>query len=267
MNTNIRKISAITLMVLAAISVLISLVILVQVWRLKSPATESITSALELVGDTLETTYQGLEIAQSSLNSAATSAEGLVSTVEGLSKTLNDTAPMIVSIEDLFRDELPSTIRATQDSLTTAQASAKIIDNVLKVVSAIPFVTLQYDPEVPLHTALGEISDNIDDLPSKFSDLEGGLKKTRQNLIATRADLNQIAADAGDISGDLQAAEDVVRDYRSTIREVQSGLRTIINETPTWLNYLAWFITFIIIWLIITQLGLFIQGWDMLHRE
>jgi methyl-accepting chemotaxis protein len=267
MNTNIRKIFSITLMVLAAISVLISLAILVQVWRLKSPAMHRITSALELVGDTLETTAQGLEIAQSSLNSASASAEGLVSTLEGLSKTLSDTAPMIVSIEDLFRDELPSTIRATQDSLTTAQASAKIIDNVLKVVSAIPFVTLQYNPEVPLHVALGDISDNIDELPGKFSDLEDGLKKTRQNLIATRVDLNQIAADAGDISGDLQAAEDVVRDYRSTIREVQSGLRTIINQIPTWLNYLAWFITFIIIWLTITQLSLFLQGWDMLHRE
>lgn len=254
-------------MVLAAISVLISLVILVQVWRIKTPATQSITSALELVNDTLETTYQGLEIAQSSLNSATTSAAGLASTLEGLSKTINDTAPMIVSIEDLFREELPSTIRSTQDSLATAQASAKIIDNVLKVVSAIPFVTLQYNPEVPLHDALGEISDNIDDLPNKFSDLEDGLKKTRQNLIATRADLNQIAGDATDISEDLRAAEDVVRDYRSTINEVQNGLRTISSKIPTWMNYVAWLITFTMIWLIITQLGMFIQGWELLHRE
>lgn len=267
MNPNIRKISAISLMVLAAISVLISLVILVQVWRIKSPATQRITSALELVDDTLETTYQGLEIAQSSLNSATASAAGLASTLEGLSKTINDTAPMIVSIEDLFREELPNTIRSTQDSLATAQASAKIIDNVLKVVSAIPFVTLEYNPEVPLHDALGEISDNIDDLPSKFSDLEDGLKKTRQNLIATRADLNQIAGDASDISEDLRAAEDVVRDYRSTINEVQKGLRTIRSNIPTWINYAAWLITFIMTWLIITQLGMFIQGWDLLHRE
>ncbi len=267
MNKTLRHITGIVLVVLAAVSILLSLFFIVQVWRIKETATQGLISAFQLVDDTLIATSQGLEVAQSTMNSASSSALALQSALEGLTKTLDDSAPMIVTIEDLFSEDLPNTVRSTQESLASAQSSAEIIDNVLRYITAIPLISSRYEPETPLHVALGQISEDIDGLPDQFSELEQDLKKTRSNLIAVKADINQIASDIGIINQSLIEAQDVIRQYRTLIAEAQLGVINIISKIPGWMDILAWILTFVFLWLAITQFGLLLQGWEMVREE
>lgn len=267
MNNPLRRITGIVLVVLAAISIVISIFFIVQVWQMKEPATQALTSTLELIDETMDTTYQAMDILQSTLNSGASSTAAIQSALEGLGKALDDSTPMIETIEVLFSEELPKTVRSTQTSLASAQGSAEIIDNVLQIVSAIPFVSSRYEPEVPLHVALGQISDDIDGLPSKFSELQQDLEKTRTNLTDIQEDIDQISTDIGDISQSLSEADEVIRRYKLHITDVRRGITNIIANIPGWMDIMAWILTFIFVWLVITQFGLLLQGWEMFRAE
>jgi hypothetical protein len=101
MNALGRKIIGIFLLLIAAISVAITMYGIVQVWQMKEPLEKNLLSNLELIETTLQNTGDGLIIAHQSLDSVMASLEGLEATLQTLAASIEDTAPLISSLESL----------------------------------------------------------------------------------------------------------------------------------------------------------------------
>ena len=124
----IKRITGLFLVPIAAISMIITMYLVVRIWQLEPTVRANLTDGVGLISATLVTTGEGLNIANNSLDSAQASIASLGSTLQTLAKSIEDTNPMLVEIENLLGEELPATISATQLSLTTAQDSAYIIE-------------------------------------------------------------------------------------------------------------------------------------------
>jgi methyl-accepting chemotaxis protein len=260
-----KRLIAYTLMLSAISGLLICILGIYTIWHFKVPITRALNANLDLLGTTLASTQEGLNLAEQSFNTASTSIETLQSTVDTLARTINDTSPLLDELTGLLSNDLPNTIQSTQTSLLAAQSSAKIIDDVLKVLTAIPFFPGEkYNPPVPLNVALGKVSDSLDTLPSSFVTMQTSLKKTSDNLTIIKADIAVIAANIGQVRDSLEASRQVISQYQSVIQELQTKLEHLNSQLSWWIDLAAWFGTIFFAWLASTQVGLFLQGKERL---
>ena len=263
MKTIFHRFLGIVLVVFAVTGMLLSLAGLAGVWGYKKRVETNLAQKLDLLSTTLETTTQGLEIASQSLETSSESITAIQTTLDALAISIEDSAPMLDSLDTLLSDDLPATITSTQTSLASAQSSAKIIDGFLNFVSLI-LPGDPYNPAVPLHEALGQVSASLDGLPGSFTEMAASLETTNDNLVVIKANVELIATSVSQIERSLTDAKAVISQYQVVIVDLQQTIETAKNQLPSWLNGLAWISTLLLLWLGVMQIGLLLQGLDVL---
>lgn len=265
MNSVASRILGVLLVVAAIFGLIFSGWGLVRIWTIKGQVTEDVLSTVELTQTTLTATSDGLFLAEQSLTQAKVDVISLKNTLEATGRAIRATNPIIASLSNLMKNDLPDAIQATQMSLETAQSSARLIENFLRTLSSIPFLPIEpYNPEVPLQESLQEVSDSLDRIPASLLDMEDNLRQSQGNLILIQAEFNIMARHVQQINESLTNAETIVVEYQQVVSEVQERVSSLENDIPRRINNLAWWLTFILIWLAITQLGVLLQGVSLL---
>lgn len=265
MNSVTSRILGVLLVVAAIFGLIFSGWGLARIWTIKGKVTEDILSTVELTATTLEATSNGLFLAEQSLTQAKVDVVSLKNTLEATGRAIRATNPIITSLSDLMENDLPDAIQATQMSLETAQSSARLIENFLRTLSSIPFLPIEpYNPQVPLQESLKDVSDSLDGIPESLLDMENNLRQSQGNLILIQAEFNIMARHVQQINESLTNAETIVVEYQQVVSEVQERVSSLENDIPRRINNLAWWLTFILIWLAITQLGVLLQGVSLL---
>lgn len=268
MSALLRRILGLLLIVAALGGLIFSIYGLVSVWRLRPVAMENASSALDLLQVSLDTTDEGLSVANQSLNSTVASISALESTVATASKTFESTIPVFNTLTDLTSDELPKTVESAQTSLAAAQESAKIIDGVLRALVSIPFVNKDiYNPPVPLDVALGDVSKSLDGLPTSLKSIGGNMEATSGNLEIMQADMDQMTSDIHSISTSLEDAQSVIEQYQQLVTDLEMRLNNLRPKVPGWIYNLSWIITLAFLWLGIAQVGLLLQGLQLMRSD
>jgi hypothetical protein len=264
-----RRITGYALILASIAGLLFSLAGIIGIWGVQRDVKESLTETIDLLDLTLVTTTQGLIVVDESLTKASTDVRALSDTLRTTGRAIRDTNPMVVEVSELVADELPDAILKTQTALTSAQASARLIERTLTVISNLPLLPIEsYNPPVPLDTALGDVVTSLEPIPESLTSMEATLNTSRGNLIMIEAEFNIMARHINDINTSLSDARTVIGQYQEVVSSLQEGIGNLKANLPVWLNMATWFITFGLIWLGLTQLGLLAQGFEMIsHRE
>lgn len=261
MNSIFSRLLGVLLVIAAIFGLIFSGWALVRVWTIKSQVTAEILSTIELTQTTLEATAEGLFLAEQSLTQAKVDVISLKNTLEATGRAIRATNPILSSLSSLMANDLPDAIEATQMSLETAQSSARLIESFLRTLSSIPFLPIEpYNPQVPLQESLGEVSASLEGIPESLLDMEDNLGKSQGNLILIQAEFNIMARHVQQINESLTNAETIVVEYQEVVSELQDRTSNLENVIPQRINNLVWWLTVILIWLAITQLGMLLQG-------
>ncbi len=265
MTTTLRRIIGTVLILTAIGGLVLSIYALQGLWRLKPGAIESLTNIITLASDTLEATSDGLALTEESLSGVVDSLQALQSALDTTASTIDSTDPMLATAIDMLDEKLPNTIRATQTSLESAQASAKVIDSFLGVISRIPFINVNYDPDKPLNESLGEIAESLDQFPAAFTRFSQSMGDSRDQLEVLQADLELMREAIGQIESSLEESKGVIEQYLETVATIQENLARLQENIPTWVDSVAWGATIFLVWMALAQIGLFTQGLELLR--
>ena len=265
MGKAIKRVIGLLMVVLSAASIIVTVFLVIRLWQARLPLTQSLDSGMTLLSDTLATTSDGLSVADEALTSAETSIANLQSTVDTMAKSISDTQPMISSMRVLLGSDLPDTIKSVQTSLESAQSGAKVIDTVLKALTF--FNPSAYNPPQSLDLALGKTADGLKDLPASFVSMETSLQTAGGNLETIETQVSQIATDIGAISTSVTSAQQVLTQYKKLVADLQASLDGLKPNLSTWINYLFWGVTFVLVWLAIAQAGILLEGWEYLSGQ
>ncbi len=255
------------LLILAAVSGLaISLLGIISLWRLYPRVSASLETGVSLIGETLETTADGLSITQEALESSLETIVALHALTQSSAQTIAASQPLLDEIAQMMETTLPNTLEATQQSLRTAQSSARVVDGLLGALSIIPFVgsSLGYNPEVPLATALGEVADSLDGLPASLEATAGSLKEAKDSFQTFEADLSEVSLSIAQIQTHVAEYERVIQNYQASLERVERRLAALQASIPNAVRTVSWALTAFLIWLAVAQIGLFTQGWELL---
>ena len=261
------RITGLVLSIAAVMGLGLSLAGLILLGGFSSRISANLLGALEYLDRALVISSDGLETAESSLLAADSALDSLISTLDGVNESLQGMDPTLTALSKLLGNDLPGTIEATQDSLDSAQTSAKNIDNVLTSLSRIPFLgTLVYNPEVPLNETLGEISDSLDAIPRSLRDAKSGLDTADKNLAFITSDLDNVAQSTDQIGLSIADALLVIDEYQTLVADMQKRTKDFRQKLPGQLRLATLAAALLLIWLAITQIGLLAQGVEFLAR-
>src|SRR5512140_519670 len=146
---NVKRIAGTLLMVGAGIGIILSLLGLIGVWVAGPKLTASIASNLTLIDNGLTSTESVLTTVDQMVQITSLEVSSLDTTTKALTQGIHDTNPVFDSLIQMTGKDLPIAITSTQDSLTSAQSSALLIDNTLSALSVLPVFPLPpYNPAV-----------------------------------------------------------------------------------------------------------------------
>lgn len=264
----LRRVLGFFLLVAAAVGFVFSIIGQIEIWRYYPVVTRNVTETLVLFDQTFKTTLAGLTVVGQIVDTTTADISSLQTTTSALAKTIHDTNPMLDSLTILAGKDLPASIVATQTSLASAQSSALFIDNALAALTSLPFLPVaSYKPTVPLHTALADVSASMNSLAPSLTTITSSLADGKTNLSVVEAELNSISETTKGISTALKDAKTVIEQYKAVTTQIQGKVTAAQLVAPGWVTKITVILSFLLGWLLIAQVGLCVQGLDMLRNR
>jgi uncharacterized phage infection (PIP) family protein YhgE len=264
----LKRIIGILLIIGAVAGIIFSLIGLIELWRYRPAVTKTLVENLALVDQTLTTTQDALTLVGKVVLSTSSDVKALQASSTALAQAIQDTSPSLDSLISLTGKDFPASIKATQTSLASAQSSALVVDNVLAALTSIPFSPVAtYAPAVPLHTALGQISASLDSLLPTLGTIKTSLVNDKTNISSIQTGLTQIVDTTQGMSSSLANAQTDINQYIAVTTQLKANVETAQRDAPTWIMAIAWILSFLLGWLMIAQLGLGLQGRELMRGD
>ena len=262
----LRRMVGILLIIAAAAGIIFSLVGLIEIWRYRPVVPKIVINNLALSDQALGTTQDVLTIVGQVVQASTADVASVQATGNAVALLIHESNPMLDSLISLTNNNLPAAVSATQTSLNSAQSSALFIDNALAALTNIPFLSVAaYKPEVPLHTALAQVSTSLNTLIPSLTAINTSLTDGKTNLNVMEAELTKISDTTQGISSTLTNTQTVINQYQAATTQLKANVETAQRQAPTWIMAITWIMSFILGWLLIIQLGLGLQGLDFVR--
>ena len=262
-----QKALGITIICFSTLGIFLGIFFLFQVWHYRQPVINSLRSGLDKSAAILQTTGEGLTVIDQVVKNVYTSTVYLEDTTTALAQTMDSTSQFMDSAGSFVGTDLINTITNTQAALNSAQASAVVIDNILTTMSKIPLIGIIYDPKTPLNQALGQVSSSLNPVQSSLMDFQTNLDDTNTNMQILKDQIAKLDQKISIINNNLLEAQTTISSYRNQVDSLNLSVERVKSTLPSWITSLAWILSAIILWLLIIQAGIFLQGIALLSSN
>jgi hypothetical protein len=258
---SVKRPLGIVLILVGVIGIILGGVGIYQIWQAKTGLESGLQQTIDTAQQTIIVTRAALTTAVGSLDTVGTNLTNVNNTLLTVAQSLNDAVPVLDSFATLMQEELPTTLEATQAALETAEASAQLLDSVMRAITSIPFYPGEsYNPPVPLDVSVQNVATSLEPLPASLIKLGGELESNQENFSEIETDLIALSVTLTELSTPLGEAKTTLTEYQTLLTTVETQLEGLEDRLPGIINTGVWFLSILIFWLIFTQVGLIIQG-------
>ncbi len=237
------------LLISAAITgLIVSLIILIIILTFGSFLHRNADLTIRSVDSMLTTTDAGLEIIENTLLNAQDSLKLLINSLEDMSDSLEELEPILTTTSDFFANDFYTLITSAQTSLDSAASSAKLIDNTLSFLSSIPFVNLNYQPEISLNQSIQDLSDSLEELPDTFDVIKTDLSLASKDFDLVSKTLDQLSVNLTQYNENLVDARDVIFNYIEQAKFYQLSLPVLLKNFNKWLTIITMVLGVFFVW-------------------
>ena len=218
------------------------------------------TDGLQIVKETLSTTNDGLVIVQDTLKNARENTVIIGNMVLEVSSTIEGTRLTTEAIGSFFTEDMSDVVEETQTSLLAAQTSAALVDDTLKVISAIPLIGAKYAPSKPLGESIADVSSSLDSLPDAFEEIDQNIETTGNSLYDIELSISELGETISDIDSTLEEAQTVITDYQEITADLDERLTGLQEKIPAWIQNLTTVLILLLAWAALVSISMFSQA-------
>ena len=192
---------------------------------------------LTLAEKNLAVVYVLLDESGEVLVSAEDSLDTVRDAIVDVIFTLTDTRPLIDETSQVITQDVPDALEGVQASMPSLIETAAAVDETLTFLSAFQFTIpnflgddwqiglgIDYDPEVPLNQALGDLSSNLENIPEDLRGMENDLNTASMNLLTLRDDLSVLADDLYLVSQQVEDLNPQIEQLAENLLDMQTSL-------------------------------------------
>jgi chromosome segregation ATPase len=248
-----RKILSLTLIVLSAIFLLLSVAGIVAAWVYNEPLTQAVTSQLREIDNELSQAEVTLESTQTELERALRIVDSAEQALEKLAQQSTNAESLFENIQDTLDGRLIPELKTTRERLNAARLSLEDLQSTLNGISSlIPGLDLG----APGNILTGLIAS------TKSLDLEiANVEAVAQQASTFVSDTSYL------LGGDLTETRNSLENFRAAAAEYQqkvTGWRAqvadLIEAFPIWIDRASISLTVFLLWFGLSQFGLLLHG-------
>jgi hypothetical protein len=243
------------LIIVSIFSLLLGLAGIAGAWIVRKPVSDSLVAFVGLAGSTLEITDQALAVVDEGLIQAEEAVVAARGATASLAATLDSTTPAVQAIAVFVGDGLATSLQAAGATMSVAQKSAALVDGALGLLNQIPLVNIDYNPEVPLAQALGDISTSLEVVPAQLETLGTQLSTSAANLPTLSNSMGQLGDSMARVTGTVTSARQSVQEYRGLVARYQGIVSTIQRLIPFLTAIVPLLVTLLFFWLGVVQVA------------
>ena len=207
----------------------------VLTWIVLGAAADTSVRSLQLASDVLDSVGGTVVSVDGVLDDVS---DGLRTTQQSLadaSVTLTQLSALTSNLAELVGEDVPASLDAVRASLAPIQTTAGLLDGAL---TALSFVGVDYDPEVPLDEAIDELDAQLAAIPERLRAQGPLIDAAAESLSDFGGDTLTIAQELSDLRSRLSEASFTVGNYRSTIAEADALLADVEENVSSRLDTL-----------------------------
>ena len=182
MNPQLKRVLGLVLVIFSVVSLVLSAGGVLALWGARPAINTALEDTFQLVSETAVTTQKALTVADQALQDATSTITVLSGSITSLAGSMGGAQDALTSVTQLLKKDLPGTLQTAQTALASAAATARVVDNFLSGLSRIQFLNINYNPDVPLASSIGRISDSLGGLPAQLSKLGDDLDSATSGL-------------------------------------------------------------------------------------
>jgi methyl-accepting chemotaxis protein len=253
--------------IFSIIGILFSIAGIGLIWYLRPKVENTLSGVLVTLNETMVNTDASLLIMSNVIEITKTNVVTLEATIGDLDSTLASISDSLDTTATLIGDDVRLTIITTQTALSSAAESSKLIDNFLLILASIPFIGADYQPDVPLHISLEQVSSNLDDIPQSLEAMEQTLSDAASGLDILNENMTRVSEDIRALETDLTDANKSIKEYRQIIKQVKEKTISLQENLGRYLIIMSVIFSLLLLFLGIAQISLFLEGWRYTHDE
>lgn len=259
---NLRSVTGLLFVILAVVGLMINLAGVIQVWVLREPVTRDAIATLDLLNSTLDTTAQGLGIVKSSLESVTATIGALESTVTSAAATIANASSSVSSVGNIIGENLSATVNSALGTLDAVESTTQKIDEVLSGLASIPLLNFAYDPAKPLSATVGDLTNQLRQVPESLSQLETNLSNSGSSLDKVGNDAQDLATNLGSVQQEMEQLVGVIEQYEGQVKAFQGTVRNLRENIVPVVWGIVLFLTFLLFWIGVTMVQTLWTGLD-----
>ncbi len=225
-----------------------------------SGASSTIRSASLVVDDVSVAT----EAAALSVTSIREVIDDVESTARSSARALTAVERLLTEIGDQAAEDVAASIESAVDAMPGVVQTGRVIDRTL---TALSFVGVDYDPEVPLDEALESLEQSLAPLPGEIREQVALLDEAARDISSISESSSDLAASLLEIRIDLLEAEDLVTDTATNVEEVSRRFETLADDFDTYRVWIPWMVVAAAVALASVGLGLLMIGLERTSGE
>jgi uncharacterized phage infection (PIP) family protein YhgE len=253
--STIKPIIGLALLMLSVIFFVVSLGGLIGIWVYNQPLTERAMTLIETTSQDLEGAAAAIELSKAELISARAQLDLLQAILETLGINAEEDLNRLADIVGRVEDTLSPVLDSVAGGIGTLRDSLLTIKDTLERINQLPLVNI----EIP---GIESIEQGAEQLGSLQDQIEEGGGKIEQLSQTTQDTVDSLTTGFARLETSINSLLETLDEYADKIDSTQEQLSYLETNLPKWIDYASAALTIILVWLGISQVGLFILGWS-----
>ena len=254
-SSTIKSILGLVLLVLSVIFFLVSLGGLIGIWVYNQPLTERVMTLVQTTSQDLEGAAAAIELSQAELISAQAQLDLLQAIMETLGLNAEEDLNRLADIVGRVEDTLSPVLDSLSSGIGTLRDALLNIKDTLERINELPLVNI----EIP---GIEEIEQGAGQLQDLQNQIEEGGGKIEQLSQTTQDTVDSLVTGFARLETSIDSLMETLDEYEEKIEATQEQLTYLEQNLPRWIDYTSAVLTVILVWLGISQVGLFVLGWS-----
>jgi methyl-accepting chemotaxis protein len=259
-NNKAKRIIGLILLILSVIFFLVSLAGLIGIWVYNQPLTERALTTIETTSDDLEGAALAIELSKAELISARAQIDLLQAILETLGVNAAEDLNRLADIVGKVEDTLTPVLDSFASGISTLRDSLLAIKDTLERINELPLVNIQ----VPGIEAIEEGANQLENLQNQIEEGGGKIEQLSQT---TQNTVDSLSTGFAELETSIEILLETLNVYEEKIESTQEQLQYLESNLPTWIDLASITLTVILVWLGISQVGVFILAWSLFKEQ
>ena len=251
----LKRILAIIVMIISVLMLVLSLAGIIGAWIVRPQITTSLEEVAARAETRVNNAKQGLDQLDTGLSDAGNQIAEMEQNLQSFGSDLEQNKPLITKVTDGLESKLGSFLETAGEIVTTILEAITALNSTVETLNAIPFVSIP----LPEFERIETLSQGFEDTQTQVQDLRATIDQQQSEII--QGTVSIVSEPLSRINSRLDALQTRVSGYSEQLAAIQAGLSEFKTSIGRWLTYAAVLVTFIMLWLALSQVGLLVLGW------